>query len=426
MSAASPSRYYKLLGLHRNPFVRSSIIELEDPSAIFSKQWIDDILDSLAAESMSGVASAFVALTGPPGSGRSLRLHLLKYSYTRADLEAIYQEVSVVEGPDIIDSLLISSYERSRSVAKALKKVLLGMPESLTDEELIQLKSSPADAGKMIVKALDSIAPSALLLDDVHNMMYADERWSFFFFEMIREIVSLMPEGILVVMAMSDESYEELDKKFPALTSRVHERISLPPLTDEEAISLVSKRLSRFRAREPESPLDPLTEEVIISANRVAEGNPSKLLDLLSKSLDVAVILGRSRVDMYVFDKVLDADKEIMEYIKKAPQKMRRELEIILKSFNGGPVGLEKVAMEAEIPISLAYSRLEALVVTGLLEKDRSGRYFVPKEYLREALMQQEEKEEEKAEKPRERKTKRRISKSVLKLKRIRRSLWGL
>ncbi len=425
MSAASPSHYYRLLGLHRNPFVRSSIVELEDPSAIFSKQWVDDILDSLAAEAMSGVASAFVALTGPPGSGRSLRLHLLKYSYTRADLEAIYQEVSVVEGPDIIDSLLISSYERSRSVAKALKKVLLGMPESLTDEELILLKSSPADAGRMIVKALDSIAPSALLLDDVHNMMYADERWSFFFFEMVREVVSLMPEGILVVMAMSDESYEELDKRFPALTSRVHERISLPPLTDEEAISLISKRLSRFRAREPESPLDPLTEEVIISANRVAEGNPSRLLDLLSKSLDVAVILGRNKVDMYVFDKVLDADKEIMEYVKKAPQKMRRELEIILKSFNGGPVGLEKVAIESEIPISLAYSRLEALVVTGLLEKDRSGRYFVPKEYLKVAPMPKES-EEEKVKKPREKKTKKRISKSILKLKRIRKGLWGL
>ncbi len=425
MSTASPSQYYRLLGLHRNPFIRSSIIELEDPDAVFNKQWVDDVLDSLAAEAMSGVASAFVALTGPPGSGRSLRLHLLNYSYTRADLEAIYQEVSVVEGPDIVDSILISSYERSRSVAKALKKVLLGMPESLTDEELIRLKSSPADAGRMIVKALDSIAPSALLLDDVHNMMYADERWSFFFFEMIREAVSLMPEGILVVMAMSDESYEELDKRFPALTSRVHERISLPPLTDEEAISLVSRRLSRFRAREPESPLDPLTEEVIISANRIAEGNPSKLLNLLSKSLDVAVILSRNKVDMYVFDKVLDADKETMEYLKKAPQKMRRELEIILKSFNGGPIGLEKVAIESEIPISLAYSRLEALVVTGLLEKDRSGRYFVPKEYLRAALMP-EEKEKEEIEKPRERKTKKRISKSVLKLKRIRKSLWRL
>jgi len=425
VSAASPSHYHQLLGLYRNPFLRSSIIELEDPSAIFSKQWVDDILDSLAAEAMSGVASAFVALTGPPGSGRSLRLHLLKYSYARADLEAIYQEVSVVEGPDIIDSLLTTSYERSRSITKALKKVLLGMPESLTDEELLQLKSSPAEAGRMIVKALDSIAPSALLLDDVHNMMYADERWSFFFFEMIREIVSVMPEGILVVMSMSDESYEELDKRFPALTSRVHERIALPPLTDEEAISLVSKRLSRFRAREPQSPLDPLTEDVVISANRVAEGNPAKLLELLSKSLDVAVILGRSRVDMYVFDKVLDAEREIMDYVKKAPPKMRRELEIILKNFNGGPVGLEKVAIEAEVPISLAYSRLEALVVTGMLEKDRSGRYYVPREALR-AKPVSEEKEEEKPQKAKKKKesARKRITRSVLKLKRLKKGLW--
>lgn len=406
--------------------MRSSIIELEDPSSIFSKQWVDDILDSLAAEAMSGVASAFVALTGPPGSGRSLRLHLLKFSYTNAELDSIYQEISVVEGPDIIDNLLITSYELSRSITKALKKVLLGMPESLTDEELDQLKTSPAEAGRMIVKALDSIAPSALLLDDVHNMMYADERWSFFFFEMIREIVSVMPEGILVVMAMSDEAYEELDKRFPALTSRVHERIALPPLTDDEAISLVSKRLSKFRAREPESPLDPLTEDVVLAANRVAEGNPARLLELLSKSLDVAVILGRSRVDMYVFDKVLDAEREIIEYVKRAPPKMRRELDLILRNFNGGPVGLEKVAIEAEVPISLAYSRLEALVVTGLLEKDRAGRYYVPKEALR-AMPREGEEEEEKPEKvkkvKKERPTKR-VTRSIIKLKRLKKGLW--
>ncbi len=399
---------------------------MEDPSSIFSKQWVDDILDSLAAEAMSGVASAFVALTGPPGSGRSLRLHLLKFSYTNAELDSIYQEISVVEGPDIIDNLLITSYELSRSITKALKKVLLGMPESLTDEELDQLKTSPAEAGRMIVKALDSIAPSALLLDDVHNMMYADERWSFFFFEMIREIVSVMPEGILVVMAMSDEAYEELDKRFPALTSRVHERIALPPLTDDEAISLISKRLSKFRAREPESPLDPLTEDVVLAANRVAEGNPARLLELLSKSLDVAVILGRSQVDMYVFDKVLDAEREIIEYVKKAPPKMRRELDLILRNFNGGPVGLEKVAIEAEVPISLAYSRLEALVVTGLLEKDRSGRYYVPKGALRARPKEREEEEEkrEKVKRAKKERPTRRVTRSIIKLKRLKKGLW--
>ncbi len=425
MSTASPSNYAQLLGLYRNPFLKSSIIELEDPTAIFSKQWIDDILDSLAAEAMSGVASAFVALTGPPGSGRSLRLHLLNYSYNIADLESIYQEISVVEGPDIIDDLLVTSYDISKSITKSLKKVLLGMPESLTDEELQQLKTSPAEAGRMIIRSLDSVAPSALLLDDVHNMMYTDERWSFFFFEMIREIVSVMPEGILVVLAMSDEAYEELDKKFPALTSRVHERIAIPPLSDEEAISLVSKRLNRFRAREPESPLAPLTEEVVISANRLAEGNPAKLLDVLSKALEVAVILGRNKVDMYVLDKVFDAEREIIDYVKRAPPKMRKELEIVLRNFNGGPVNLEKVAVEAEIPMSLAYSRLEALVVTGLLERDRSGRYYVPREALREKPKPKEEQEEKQEVKKRESKRKR-ISRTVLKLKRLRKGLWGL
>lgn len=420
MSSVSPSYYQKLFGLTRNPFLRSSLIELEDPTSIFSKQWVDDVLDSLAAETMSGVASAFVTITGPPGSGRSLRLHILRYSYHKADLEGIYQEISAVEGPDVIDSILSTVYERSRGVSKALKKILLGMPETLTEEELLNLKASPADAGDMIVRSLNSIAPTALLLDDVHNMLYTDERWSFFFFEMVREIVSVMPEGILIVAAMSDEAYEEIDKRFPALTSRVHERISIPPLTDDEAVNLVARRLNVFRSRIPEFPLEPLSEEVVVSANRVVEGVPGKLLDILSKSLEVAAILGRRRVDMYVFDKVLESENEVIDYVKRAPPRMRRELEIVLRSFHGGPVTLEKVAMEAEIPISIAYSKLEALVVSGLLEKDRAGRYYVPKESLRT-----ESREEVKKEDRPKREEQRKLPRSILKLKRERRGfLW--
>jgi len=419
LRSVSPSYYQKLFGLTRNPFLRSSLVELEDPTSIFSKQWVDDVLDSLAAETMSGVASAFVTITGPPGSGRSLRLHLLRYSYHRTELEGIYQEISAVEGPDAIDSILSTVYERSRGISKALKKLLLGMPDTLTEEELLNLKTSPADAGDMIVKSLNSIAPTALLLDDVHNMLYTDERWSFFFFEMLREIVSVMPEGILIVAAMSDEAYDEVDKRFPALTSRVHERITIPPLTDDEAINLVSRRLSAFRSKIPEVPLEPLTEEVIIAANRLAEGIPGKLLDFLAKSLEVATILGRSRVDMYVFDKVMDAEAEILDYIKRAPPRMRRELEIIIRNFNGGPVLLEKVAIEAETPVSIAYSRLEALVVAGLLEKDRAGRYYVPREAMRI-----ERKEEPKVDIEKKEERQRGIPKSILRLKRARRSFF--
>jgi hypothetical protein len=419
LRSVSPSYYQKLFGLTRNPFLRSSLVELEDPTSIFSKQWVDDVLDSLAAETMSGVASAFVTITGPPGSGRSLRLHLLRYSYHRAELDGIYQEISAVEGPDAIDSILSTVYERSRGISKALKKLFLGMPDTLTEEELLNLKASPADAGDMIVKSLNSIAPTALLLDDVHNMLYTDERWSFFFFEMLREIVSVMPEGILIVTAMSDEAYDEVDKRFPALTSRVHERITIPPLTDDEAINLVSRRLSAFRSRIPEAPLEPLTEEVIIAANRLAEGIPGKLLDFLAKSLEVATILGRSRVDMYVFDKVMDSEAEILDYIKRAPPRMRRELEIIIRNFNGGPVILEKVAIEAETPVSIAYSRLEALVVAGLLEKDRAGRYYVPREAMRI-----ERKEEPKIDVEKKEERQRGIPKSILRLKRARRSFF--
>ncbi|MEM2811063.1 MAG: hypothetical protein QW187_04455, partial [Candidatus Korarchaeum sp.] len=112
---------------------------------------------------------------------------------------------------------------------------------------------------------------------------------------------------------------------------------------------------------------------------------------------------------------------EVIDYLKKAPQRMRKELEIILRNFNGGPVVLEKVAIEAEIPVSIAYSRLEALVVSGLLEKDKAGRYYVPRDAMK---IERKEEREIKEDKFRKEEDQRRIPRSILRLKRVRKGFF--
>jgi len=318
--------------------------------------------------------------------------------------------VNPLEGPDAIDDLLSFTYERSRSLKKALKKIVLGMSE-LSEEELERLRRSPAQVGEALVDYLEPIRPVALLLDDAHNMLLTGDRWSFFFFESIRELVSVMPEGIMVVMAMSPDAFTALKKRHPALVSRLHDTIKLEPLSDEQAIQIVERRLAIVRSRESESPLDPFTEEAISTANQYARGVPKRLMEILSLSLEAAVALRRTRVTEVIVEDVMAPERPILEFLERVPQRLRKEVEVLLRDFGGGPVPLEKLALAAEVPPDEEYRRLESLVGAGILLKDAAGMYYISKDVLESAIPEEAKKEAKK--KPKEVQKPRRLPKSI-------------
>ncbi len=370
-----------LLGLRRNPFVESSLLGMESPLSLLVETEIDPPLYSYVEDALSGMGSAFVAITGPPGSGRSFRLACIAQRCGEEGARHILYEVNPLEGPDAIDDLLNLAYLESRSVKKKLRKLILGESD-LSEEELERLRTSPAEAGEALVDFLSSVKPVALLLDDVQNALMEGGRWSFFFFEMIRELVSLMGDGMFVAMTTSDEAFSYLERKHPALVSRLHERISLGPLSDDLAIQLVSKRLESARSREPEWPLDPVEEEAVRAANAAAQGNPKRLLEILAKAVDAAAILGRTRITEEIIDQVVSADAPLLRLLERVPPRLRRDVWALVKKFDGGPVEIRRVATEVEIPTSLEYPRLESLVAMGVLAKDKSGRYYVPRRVL--------------------------------------------
>ena len=375
-------KYSRLLGVSANPFARSYLIEETNPFNLFVKQEIDFILDPLVGEALSKVGSSFVALIGDPGSGRSLRLRIASKVFK--DNEAFpmeYPVEPVMVGYDLIKEIILMSYENYKGMGKVLRKTLLGIGE-LTEEELEEIMSSPSSAGRMIIKALASNKPSCLLLDDVHNVLFLEDEWIFYFFEMIREVASNLPDGSLVMMTCSDEAFEEIEKRFPALVSRIHERLEIPPLADHEAIALVSKRIELFKVRPFPSPLGPLSEEVVVRANKLANGNPARLLSYLEKAVDLAVVLASDRVDMNIFEKIEERELPLIDFLRGIPEGSRNVIRLIVEKYGGGPVTLNEIALDMEIPVSKAFSKLESLVIYGTLRKDPQGRYFLPKEFL--------------------------------------------
>ena len=388
--STSPIRAYeKLLGLKRNPFKTLSIISPEEASALFVKQEGDGLLLAMVAETIAGSGSAFIALTGPKGSGRTHRLMVIEDSIERAGGKVLYFDVAMASGPDILDRLIKTAMSLSAGIAVKIKRGLLGYTETIPEEELEEIRSSPVKIGDIILDALEKHRPAAILLDGLHNAIQMGEYWRFIFFEAIREIVSSMPEGIVVAMAMSNGTYEKIDESFPALSSRLHHRFLIHPLTNEEALMLVERRVRAYQVHR--SAQMPIEEEVVVRANELIEGNPRRLLKLLSRAVDLTVLLGKRMVDMEVLGSMLKVDEPKFEYVKKAVDKYKDELFVLVDEFDGGPAELEAIAEAMEAIPSEERVKLEAMVIAGLIEKDSAGRYYVPPDRF---LKEREEKEE--------------------------------
>ena len=390
MSIATPPvrAYEKLLGLKRNPFKALSLISPEEASSLFVKQEGDGLLLAMVAETIAGSGSAFIALTGPKGSGRTHRLMVIEDTIEKAGGEVLYFDVAMASGPDILDRLVKTAMSLSAGITVKIKRGLLGYSKTIPEEELEEIRSSPVKIGDIILGALVKHRPAAILLDGLHNAIQMGEYWRFIFFEAIREIVSSMPEGIVVAMAMSNGTYEKVDENFPALSSRLHHRFYMHPLTDEEALILVEKRVRAYQVhRSSQIPFD---EEVITKVNELVEGNPRRLLKLLGRTVDLAVLLGKRRIDMDVLDSILKVDEPKFEYIKGAVEKYKNELFVLIEEFDGGPAGLEAIAEAMEATPGEERTRLEAMVVAGLIEKDSAGRYYIPPD----RFLKKEEKKE--------------------------------
>ncbi|MGY0288057.1 MAG: hypothetical protein ACUX7D_04660 [Candidatus Methanodesulfokora washburnensis] len=375
-------RYSSILGLSRNPFTRNPLLEESDPIRIFSKQESDSLLEPLVDEALSNVGSSFLVITGSTGSGRTMRLRVISQIFRENGASSMYYPTEPMIGQQIVEEIILMAYRNYRGVDKVLKKTIFGTSDQLTKEEMNEIISSASNAGKVVVKSLKSTRPSCILLDDIHNVFFTDESWIFFIFEMIREVVSNMPEGSILAMTSGREAFDEIERRFPALSSRIHDIIRVEPLRDHEAISLVSKRIDLVKSRNFQSPLGPIDQEVVIEANKIASGNPAKLLSILERAVDLAVVLGKSTVDMRILESIMETEGPLLEFLSSLPADIRDTMEVIIRKFNGGPVSVGDVAIEIELPVSKTFSRLEAMTAKNLLKRDSSGNYLVPEDII--------------------------------------------
>lgn len=365
---------YERFHLKGNPFTQLSSEGIQNIEDIHVSQNVDARIAEAIANVEEGASIALV-LVGDLGTGKTQRLKGIRNVIEDAGGLAIYLKVDssdiIRTTTDIFDYFVPHEtpgfFERLRS--RGSEEVYVLTVENYDSSEL----------GESLKENISAYRLSALLLDELENIMMAPEKELILFFEMLRQFISSMPFGCLFMVACTPEGFSRMQELFPAFVVRFHYQLQAGGLSEDEAVELVKKRLELVRETGKESlnPVYPFDESAIHLANDMANGNPRILLRILQIVLSSAACdeLVDLIDDRYV-SSVIRTPTSIDEYISRVPKDLRDVMSSITKHYDGGPVSYIQLAKDTKVPPTQVYMKLEELVSMGLLE-ETSGKYQV-------------------------------------------------
>ncbi len=410
------SSSYERFGLEKNPFTDLSSEAIRDIEKIHVSQEIDsriaDILSDVIGES-SGIA---LSIVGPLGSGKTQRLKGVHKLVQESGGMSIYQKI---DSNDIIKTTLdifsyFSEYEDEVEAEQPLEEVPITEGSEFGEEayelpqqqeelsffqklkrlfskeekvappvqeyeeyELTRANYNSQDIGNQLIDYLGEYKRSALLLDEMENILTAPNTDLILFFEFLREFISNMPESSVFIMTCTKNAYDKIREINPAFVARLHNELFSEPLSDERAIKLVQKRIEYNRKKSIPNPLFPFEESAIILANSMSKGNPRDLLKLLHTTLFTAT---RDNFVEFIDDrylaKVLTGPSSIEDYIRRVPSDLRDDVRIIIEKYGGGPVTYIQLAKDTQESVTKQYTKLEELVAMGILVSEK-GKYQI-------------------------------------------------
>ncbi len=362
---------YSRFHLRANPFTQLSSEGIENVEEFHVSQNADARIAEAIANVMEG-ASIAISLIGDLGTGKTQRLKGITHVIENTGGMAVYLKV---DSSDIIRTTvdIFSSFLPE-------KTSFLGRIRGSKDTFLLNKENyDSSELGESLKENMGFYALSALLLDEVENILVSPERDLILFFEMLRQFISAMPPGCLFIMATTPDGFARMQELFPAFVVRFHYQLHSEGLSDDEAVELARKRLEKEKEPTKESlnPVYPFEESAIHLANDMANGNPRLLLRVLQIVLTAAACdeLVDLIDDRYV-SSTMRTPSSVDEYISRVPKDLRDIMSLIAKQYEGGPVSYIQLSKDTKSSPTQVYTKLEELVSMGLLE-DKKGKYEV-------------------------------------------------
>ena len=364
--------------LSKNPFSREAERSLASFQQILVREAADNVLDLAVSEALLGEGALLVVVAGDRGAGRTLRLKVVREKFEGREGTGIYISVRPDEREEFVFRMVEQSLDASRGLKQAIRRRILSL--HLLRSKAVSELGTPTETAELILGSIKSNVPAFLLIDDFYNLYFETKLWRTYVMEMLRHIVSSVPEGVLTAIAVSKEVLDEIRAEQPAFYSRIHEKVELAPLDLERAMKLVAKRISAFRLEDVGDPLYPFTEEFIGEALRLSNGNPEELLRLLNTGMLLAYKAGKHRVDAEVSEALAEVF-DVTDVTEKLPEEAKREARFILTNILDREFHIVTVARALEVPPSVEYGRLELLVDSGFLIKTGENRYRLHPRY---------------------------------------------
>lgn len=297
---------YERYGLSGNPFRDLSSENLEDVAIYHVMQSIDVDLRIITDETLERENKAVVALMGGLGAGKTERLLLLKKDALARDAFCAIGGVTtetqlMIRG--ILESMLENAKRKGGSKLFAPKwtRTIQKINKNILKEY------DPESAGHAIAGVLNENAPSFLLINDLHRLPETEDMDRFL--QTLYVITNEIRSGVLIVLSGDDKYFRGVMASHPTLNERINRKLTIPPLSNQEASLMLAKRLLAKRLVDDLDVLYPFTPEAIAVINAAARGNPRLLLKLADSLLDNAVKARVVQVDEDSAKLILDSSE---------------------------------------------------------------------------------------------------------------------
>lgn len=298
-----PGGSYERYGLTSNPFRDLASENLDEVGLYHVNQEVDETLRTIKDEVFDKENRAIVAVVGPHGAGKTERLLVTSAEAKERGAFVVYYDVptktaKVLRGVATQFQTVATSKGRAKLFSQPpWLRAMVGLTK------LNDAKYDAKEAGKIIGQALNSTAPSFLLLNDLNNLVESHEVDAFA--KVVQEVTDTIKPGVLVMFSCFGSYLTWLRANHPSLASRINRTLTLTGFNDDEAALLLAKKLLVKRLVEDLDPIYPFDREAIHLLNQAAGQNPRRLLELADLAVEYGASHRSYRVDAEVVGAVL-------------------------------------------------------------------------------------------------------------------------
>ncbi len=343
---------YLRWSLRGNPFSFLSSEGAPEVAALHVKTEFDERLLKVIRDSLSGNGKKLIILIGRFGMGKTQKLRYVSESL--ADAERIYVKI---DSDDALESAekILRAFGRPRFP-------LFGKGHREGGSRGIKILA------RRVAEAANKIPRLLLMLDEIENVVVSGtKRDSTAFVTFLGEVHSSLRDGKVILISCVPAAVPRLG----SLIQRA-EVMRVPEITDELAVEIIRKRLRNYRIKaENGDNLAPFTEKLIKEMNKMARGNPRRLLRL------ARMVLAHLAVEQ---SRTVPTEDDLLRLIGGTRELAKGSLPDELASLASRSNGVSIIEASRALGTTITEARriLEEYVNRGLLEKGR-GRYHLPR-----------------------------------------------